>query len=204
MLPTKNTQRLVFLLFLTFISLACNLNAWSQRNTGVDIGPPVNLPTDFPTSTVSVPPTSTSTKIAPTPTEENSSELPLSECLVPEDAYLWAYENVRQDGGSRAERCQANFVTKNIGDKPMWFSMYETHDNNAMKSERWSSVILKPGEQRTEDVNRTVYNNGVVTYGLTTRLFVTWDMPACQWIMLEENQPLWEGRAETVPPPCEE
>ena len=71
-------------------------------------------------------------------------DLPLAECLVPDQAESWNYENLK---GETGKFCNADFVYQNSSDQRISLIVQETWDSNTQSGTEWNSLILDPGQE---------------------------------------------------------
>ena len=141
------------------------------------------------------------TEISPISTK--GSALPDSateNCVVPQHGYAWSYEDFRSSSGTGGVTCNAAFTIRNTGREPLYVLMFTAWDNNAIQDRRWQKFQLQPGGQREEDVSRTIYADGVVTYSRVESILVVRDTPECAGLLSTENQPAWESQAVQINP----
>jgi hypothetical protein len=135
------------------------------------------------------------------PVPEETAALPAAdagqagECLAPQGVYTWAYEDFRQDSGSGGVVCSARFVLKNLSNDPLSLKIYTAWDNQAMQFTGWKSYSLQPGTTWEQNVSRTNYTDGAVTFLKVEHILVSYDTPACAALFSEENQSSWETQS---------
>jgi hypothetical protein len=138
---------------------------------------------------------SSDSAISPPPSTENDFN---SECLASGGAYTWTYEDFRQDSGTGGVTCNARFVFKNLGNKPLSLIVYAAWDNNAMQFMGWKTYLLKPGGVWEEKVSRTNYTDGTVTYSKVERILVVNVSPECAYVTSNENQSIWDLHSQSI------
>ena len=180
------------------VSLACNFNFNEVR--GIDPGSAVELPPDFPTE-VEASGEGERVPASPTPDNENSSQLPLTECLAPTTAFQLSYD-IQKNSGEANRSCSADLILVNTSNERLAISLHETFDNNAVRADQWKHYRLEPGAQIQKHMTHAEYQDGTVTYNLVKNVFVTWATPACAWIQSEENMSIWEDRSQQIDLPC--
>ncbi len=146
-------------------------------------------------SVTSVSPTDLSPSATPPPAAEAEAEVG---CAVPTDSYTWSYLEVEQDSGTGGVACSARFVFKNSNAEPLNLVVYSAWDNGAMKFNGWKTYLVKPGATWEEQVSRTIYKDGDVTFSAVSRLMVIRDTQACRKLLAGGNEPIWEAQALTV------
>jgi hypothetical protein len=123
--------------------------------------------------------------------------------VAPQDAYAWSYENFKTSSGTGGVTCNATFTIRSTGSEPLYVLMFTAWDNNAMQDRRWKTFQLQPGAEQEENVNRTIYTDGVVTYSAVEKLLVIRDAPECAGLLSTDSQPAWEAQALSIDPlPC--
>lgn len=198
--PAPKLTWMLVLASILLVSFACNFSDMLDES-GIDPGSEVELPPDFPTEVEAageggrVPATRT-------PENENSLELPLTECLVPPGAYRWSHENVQVDTGGANRACSADLILVNTSSERLAIILHEVFDNDAMASDQWKHYSLEPGAQIQKHITQAEYEDGTVTYNLVKNLFVTWDKSACAWVQSEEYSSIWEDRSQQIDLPC--
>jgi hypothetical protein len=134
----------------------------------------------------------------PTPDKTNPSEV-ASFCVLPEERYSWTYDQCESESGSGGVACNADFVFHNEHVDPVYLIVHTAWDNNAMKSDKWASYLVQPGEEWISHVSRSVYKNGDVTYQTVDRLLVVRDLNDCRFLLAEEEgRPIWEANAVMI------
>ncbi|MBA4420013.1 MAG: hypothetical protein C0391_02585 [Anaerolinea sp.] len=102
-----------------------------------------------------------------------------AECLAARTVYHWSYEDFNSSKGTGGVACNARMVFSNRGSETLLLVLYESWDNNAMKSEGWKKYSLPPGGIHEKRVNRTIYTDGVMTFDRVDKMLVLRDLPGC-------------------------
>lgn len=137
----------------------------------------------------------TLSNIAWTEADEQMQMLP--ECLAVPN---WKHVSDGQSSGTGGLTCNGRFIVKNDYQEPLFAKFYSVFDNHAMLIKTWKNMPLAPGEEGEERVSQTNYKDGVVTYTHVEKLFVFYDVPKCDWLKLDENQWIWEEKAQVIAP----
>ena len=121
-----------------------------------------------------------------------------ADCVVPADSYTWSYLDSEQTSGTGGLACSARFVFTNSGSDPLNLIVYSAWDNNQMQFSGWKTYLVKPGATWEEQVSRTIYKDGDVTFSVVNRLLAIRDRPACRKLLSGDNEALWEQKALTI------
>lgn len=198
--PAPKLTWILALASILLVSFACNFYTLLE-DEGIDPGSEVELPPDFPTEEEAAGGGERALATR-TPENENSSELPLTECLAPKGAFRWSHENVQVNSGEANRACSADLILVNTSNERLSITLHEVFDNNAMRSDQWKHYRLEPGAQIQKHITQAEYEDGTVTYNLVKNLFVIWDTRACAWIQSQEYLSIWEERSQQIDLPC--
>jgi hypothetical protein len=113
------------------------------------------------------------------PTATNAEPATTTDCTAKKTSYHWSYEELKSSKGTGGVTCNARMVFSNKGSEPLFLLLYESWDNNAMKSEGWKSYSLPVGSTHEKRVNRTIYTDGAITFDRVDKLLVLRDLPGC-------------------------
>ena len=129
------------------------------------------------------------------------SELPLQECLVPDQAENWKYDVLSSEAG---KYCNAKFLYTNTSDQAVSLIFEEFWDSNAQEGKQWRSVPLEPGEEWVKNSSYTWRPEDPQgdTYNYITRLMVANSSSECRWL-ISGQETLWEEVSMEMLRPCQ-
>ena len=136
----------------------------------------------------------------PDSADQSTGDLPLSECIVTDQADNWDYENLTGEAGNF---CNAEFVYHNSSNQKVSLIVLETWDTNAQSGSKWKSLILDPGQlwtKRSSYAWRPDDPQGD-TYNYISRSLVVYNSPGCSWLTYDQES-LWEEVGLETLAPC--
>lgn len=119
-------------------------------------------------------------------------------CVAAPEGYAWTYENFRQSSGAGGVACNCRLVFRNNWSEPVYLIAHTAYDNNKMSGQAWQRYRLEPGGQHDEQVNRTEYTDGVVTYSKVDKVLAIRDTPDCADYVADGADDFWEMQARPV------
>ena len=127
-------------------------------------------------------------------------DIPLVECLVPDQDENWDYENLT---GEEGKFCNAEFVYRNNSDQTISIIVQESWDSNAQSGSEWNSILLDSGQEWTK---RSSYawrpdDPQGDTFNYVSKLMVVYYNAGCSWLTYDQ-EPLWEEVGKEILAPC--
>lgn len=129
-------------------------------------------------------------------TEADEQLQRLPQCLT--QAYTWRQITDHQESAKAGLTCNGRFILSNRGAEPLYAKYVSSMDTGAMQLTSWKNMPLAAGAEGEERINHTTYKDGTVTCTRVEKLFVFRDVPECAWLKLDENQWIWEEKAQPI------